>query len=1509
MNTPVSEQQANFFESLFAPEPINFTMRPGSTLQEFLEESGLWARMHEDPLVVSVNGREIMQAEYEKIVLNHSDVVIIQQFPRGPAFAAFMYWFAIAAMVVSAIYILTMPEPGLPETADIKEGSPTYSLSAKGNRYRPGTKGPILYGRLRIVPDFDQPLFSTYDTNNDQTLHMIFRITQGIADVDLSSAKFEDTPLSNFQDVETEVLLPGQVPTIFPAGVIESNEISNIELLDPATIGYVVNDVNTEVNKIGIDLSSPSLYVQNKQNGELSEYSVTVVAQAQKLQANSNGTIGGWFNIGTMTLSGDDQDALRRSWTFEVPVGRYQVRLDRSTAKDDSQYVADKVYWLGLKGYLYNADDISPCTRLALSIRSSQQLGNKALTDMSIIAARKLPIWNPGDGWQTEHQTNSIGWALADLCRNAYAGNRSDLNYDLNKCYQLDLQLTPLGHEFNAYFDTEGVSVWDALIKAGTPGRITPIDHSGFFKFVRDERKFTPVQSFTMRNIVKGSFRIEHSTVVEETADSVVVVFQDEDNDYRERRIPCELPDSPALRPREVQLFGVTNATRAKELGMFMAATNRYRRRIIPFSTGVEGRIPFYGDQILISHILLGQEGTNEISGEVNSWDGTELLTLSEKWPEGRFTTPYIVLIGLDGRPLPPTPALRESDFVARLPDFTTWSELSFENGYKRTMYLLGDGTTFSTKAKVKSIARKGQDVEIQAFVDDDRVYDYGDDVIPPDPEVINPPQSAAPVLSELQAAVTGTVEEPIVNLSWSLKNADKTEIEFSVDGSTYIKAGVGFVLTNKFVHRPDPTKLSAGIVYYRLAATNLFRGPWVPITVDTSNAAFNPPLNPTNLRLRETFNGPVLKVEWDSDSQRHFIQIIVNPGPSQTIPYSTTVDGTQWDFAGALAAEYGVGRSFTVRVYAIGANGKTSLGYTQLAVSNPAPPILNNLTVESFFGIASVTFDFPTAVTDLAGISVWKSATNGFTPSSSTLVVDRTMNPVIGVPLDEEETAYIRIATVDVWGYGGLNYSGQYTVTGKGIDLTPIYDALEELAADLSNLQGDLATVAADLALVETELNQAETDINGLEGKFPITTVDISNNAITAPKIAANSIEADKIVANAVTTGKLAALAVTAEKIAALAITADKIAANAVSADKIAANSISSDKIVANAVTSDKIAALAITAGKIAAGAITSDKISVADLSAISASMGTITAGLLRTTASTTAARLEIDSNGNFPLWVGANAKDSTNGEFFYDKTTQSLVIREPSTGRRFEFQPSSSMPFWYGSGTKTSTNAFMYYSTALGRLVLRNFQAESGFVTELQSNNWVNNSTGWKLFSDGSAQFNNLVISRPNVVASGTLSIGGAGSPVNAHFQTIMGNWSGSGFGSIMNCSYRDPGSGVFAWYPDGGPGGIGGEYVFTVDVPNGTFTPDEVGNVNGRMIIGQAVVVNSEYYYTGSPPAGAAYAVPCSVETCRTAQYSVSGSFVRLRISVWTPTAKASNVYAIQIRGISWALSAFT
>ena len=86
----------------------------------------------------------------------------------------------------------------------------------------------------------------------------------------------------------------------------------------------------------------------------------------------------------------------------------------------------------------------------------------------------------------------------------------------------------------------------------------------------------------------------------------------------------------------------------------------------------------------------------------------------------------------------------------------------------------------------------------------------------------------------------------------------------------------------------------------------------------------------------------------------------------------------------------------------------------------------------------------------------------------------------------------------------------------------------------------------------------------------------------------------------------------VTTLKLSNEAVTEAKIASQAVSTGKIESYAVTAVKLASDSVTASKIDAGAVTAQAIAAGAVTAIKIDVATLDAISANCGTLTAGII---------------------------------------------------------------------------------------------------------------------------------------------------------------------------------------------------------------------------------------------------------------------------------------------------------
>lgn len=222
------------------------------------------------------------------------------------------------------------------------------------------------------------------------------------------------------------------------------------------------------------------------------------------------------------------------------------------------------------------------------------------------------------------------------------------------------------------------------------------------------------------RNIVKNSLDVEFLMPSDETADAVVVEYINP-RTWKPDEVTVTLPGSPEERPARLKLFGSADKAHAQREGLYMAASNFYRRTLVTFRTEMEGLIASYGDLIAIAHDMpeWGQ------GSEVVAWDAaTRTLQVSEEltWADGK--SHFIALRKKDGSLAGPYAVTqgpdRKSVVFATAPDFTP----HIGADYERTHFQFGPGNKWAARAKIRSITpRRAGQVEIVAVLEDDRVH------------------------------------------------------------------------------------------------------------------------------------------------------------------------------------------------------------------------------------------------------------------------------------------------------------------------------------------------------------------------------------------------------------------------------------------------------------------------------------------------------------------------------------------------------------------------------------------------------------------------------------------------------------------------------------------------------------------------------------------------------------------------------------------------------------------
>ena len=115
----------------------------------------------------------------------------------------------------------------IPRSAAQPTASPTYTLAAQGNAARIEAPIPVQYGRVLSYPDFAAQPYWEY-AGEEQYLYQLLCL--GCGEFDIEQIRIEDTPISAFAEIETQIVPPGGNVTLFPTAVITSLEVSGQEL-------------------------------------------------------------------------------------------------------------------------------------------------------------------------------------------------------------------------------------------------------------------------------------------------------------------------------------------------------------------------------------------------------------------------------------------------------------------------------------------------------------------------------------------------------------------------------------------------------------------------------------------------------------------------------------------------------------------------------------------------------------------------------------------------------------------------------------------------------------------------------------------------------------------------------------------------------------------------------------------------------------------------------------------------------------------------------------------------------------------------------------------------------------------------------------------------------------------------------------------------------------------------------------------------------------------------------
>lgn len=660
---------------------------------------------------------------------------------------------AVAVGAGAALQTLMRSAPG-GQTDGAQD--PIYGWGRGINSARPLQTVPSAYGRTKRTLDYATAPWNSFQGQAEYR-HVVLSLGEGRHQVE--QMLLDDTVLwtaeggvsSSFTGVDIAFHEPGATITNFPLNVQTSSEVSGQELqFGVWTGGFIVNSAGTTATQLALDFLFPNgLYALNDE-GKMTIRAIAVQAEYQPVD-DAGAATGPWAPLVTAPLLLAIPSPLRFSRTIDVPPGRHAVRARRTTVKFSDPKIVDQVNWYGLRAIITGPQSF-PTATITLRAKATNQLSNEALSQLSVISTRILPVWT-GTEWE-DQPTRRPAWAALDMATNAtYGGERPLSKIDLQAFVDLAALNEARGETFDYEF-RDGQACLDVLDTILAPARARTRWLGDLLSLTREDWSPMPDMLLTDNEIVRDSLSLKYDLMPATGPDGVVLEYIDETT-WKVATVTAPRGATP-LRPDRRRVAGIVKRTQAQLICDHFWRTLNKRRVKVRFSTEHDGRLLAIGSSIALQSSLPQGWGR---AGEVARRSGDSLiLSPPPAWGTGQH---YIKVRTRHGRQWGPVKCARgDSDGVAVLdaPDLAVVeaSQGSLDAALARAMggagasFALGVGTDWQARCLVIGGVPRGEQVALETWLDDPTIYDEDATEVPPLP--------TGPVLStpNVPGAVTG---------------------------------------------------------------------------------------------------------------------------------------------------------------------------------------------------------------------------------------------------------------------------------------------------------------------------------------------------------------------------------------------------------------------------------------------------------------------------------------------------------------------------------------------------------------------------------------------------------------------------------------------------------------------------------------------------------------------------------------------------------------------------------
>jgi hypothetical protein len=322
-------------------------------------------------------------------------------------------------------------------------------------------------------------------------------------------------------------------------------------------------------------------------------------AAGTSFNANRIQIAAGGLRFAGFNLSAKQCAAVRRTVSFRVPRGRYDVRLRRLTPDSLDDNTFNDTVWTALRTVRYAYPvRMQGLAMTALRIKATDQL-NGIVDRFNGICESVLPDWD-GENWVLQPTSNPAALYRHVLQGTGNARPLADHRLDLAKIQAWHDSCAAQGREFNAVIDYD-VSVREVLADIAAAGRASPALTDGKWGVVEDKPQSVPVQHFSPRN----TWGFQGRKAFDDVPEALRVRFINREKDWRqdERLVFRDgVTADTAQRYETITLPGITDPRQAWRDGRYHLASAILRPETYHFFCDVEHIVCTRGDLVRFTH-------------------------------------------------------------------------------------------------------------------------------------------------------------------------------------------------------------------------------------------------------------------------------------------------------------------------------------------------------------------------------------------------------------------------------------------------------------------------------------------------------------------------------------------------------------------------------------------------------------------------------------------------------------------------------------------------------------------------------------------------------------------------------------------------------------------------------------------------------------------------------------------------------------------------------------------